>query len=80
MQEYIVLFYYKNDILGALAIAVPGMIRGIWVSYNLYGGGVSWASLIKPTIQLCEEGIVVSKRLGANINAARDLILKTGLK
>jgi len=63
-----------------LAVAIPGFIRGIWVSYNLYGGGVSWASLIKPTIQLCEEGIVVSKRLGANINAARSLILKTGLK
>ncbi|XP_026812485.1 glutathione hydrolase 1 proenzyme-like isoform X2 [Rhopalosiphum maidis] len=69
-----------KSLTGALAIAVPGMIRGVWASYNLYGGGVSWASLIKPTIQLCEEGIVVSKRLGANINAARDLILKTGLK
>ncbi|XP_027844964.1 scoloptoxin SSD14-like isoform X2 [Aphis gossypii] len=69
-----------KSLTGPLAVAVPGVIRGIWVSYNLYGGGVSWASLIKPTIQLCEEGIVVSKRLGANINAAKDLILKTGLK
>uniref|UniRef100_A0A2H8TL05 Gamma-glutamyltranspeptidase 1 n=1 Tax=Melanaphis sacchari TaxID=742174 RepID=A0A2H8TL05_9HEMI len=69
-----------KSLTGALGIAVPGMIRGIWVTYNLYGGGVSWASLIKPTIQLCEEGIVVSERLGANINAARNLILKTNLK
>jgi len=63
-----------------MAIAVPGMLRGVWVAYNAYGGGVSWASLVRPAIRLCEEGVVVSKRLGHNINVAKHLVLNSGLK
>lgn len=61
-------------------MAVPGMLRGIRVTYNLYGGGVPWASLVEPAIQLCEEGIAVSRRLAANIKLAKDLILNTRLR
>lgn len=74
------IFMLKMYVVEELTVAVPGMIQGIWTIYKLYGGGVSWTSLVKPTIQLCEDGIVVSKRLADNINLAKDLILNTELK
>lgn len=60
--------------LGGLAIAVPGELKGYSTLYELYGGGVSWPSLFKPTIELCEEGIQISSRLGINLINNEQLI------
>lgn len=57
-----------------MAVAVPGELKGYSTIYNLYGGGVSWESLFEPTIKLCEEGMMISKRLALNLNNHEDLI------
>lgn len=41
---------------GGLSVAVPGEVRGYYELYQRFGGKVSWAELIQPTITLCEEG------------------------
>lgn len=60
--------------VGGLAIGVPGELKGYSAIYKLFGGGVPWESLFKPTIQLCEEGIEISKRLETNMKIKEDLI------
>lgn len=57
-----------------MAIGVPGELKGYSKIYELYGGGVSWESLFEPTIQLCEQGMTVSKILGNRMADHEDLI------
>lgn len=50
------LLIYLNIInLGGLAIGVPGELKGYSAIYELYGGGVSWESLFKPTSYVKKE-------------------------
>ncbi|XP_050529611.1 scoloptoxin SSD14-like isoform X2 [Daktulosphaira vitifoliae] len=62
---------------GGMAIAVPGELKGYWIAYNKYGGGVPWKELFEPTIKHCKQGIVVSERLANNLVRFEDLILNT---
>ena len=46
---------------GALAVAVPGEVRGWAKAKELFGNPeVSWESLIRPSIKLCRDGIPVT--------------------
>ncbi|XP_045476836.1 scoloptoxin SSD14-like isoform X2 [Harmonia axyridis] len=58
--------YHGNSSLslrGILSVAVPGELRGYWRAYQRFGGGVPWKDIIQPTIDLCKNGIPVSKYL-----------------
>ncbi|XP_060862732.1 glutathione hydrolase 1 proenzyme-like isoform X3 [Metopolophium dirhodum] len=70
------MFVEKPDksIYGGLAVAVPGALKGYSAIYNLYGGGVPWESLFEPAIQLCENGMDISKRLETNMKNNQDMI------
>jgi gamma-glutamyltranspeptidase/glutathione hydrolase/leukotriene-C4 hydrolase len=49
---------------GPLAAAVPGEIRGLFEAKKRYGNpGVSWASLLRPTIDMCRSGLTISRSL-----------------
>ncbi|KAI5635220.1 gamma-glutamyltranspeptidase domain-containing protein [Phthorimaea operculella] len=55
--------YHGNGDLamkGPLSVAVPGELRGMWAAYQRWGK-LPWASLIAPTLQICEDGFVISK-------------------
>lgn len=57
--------YHSNSTLakkGALAVGVPGELRGYWELHKKYGK-LSWAELIKPTVELCRKGHLVTKFL-----------------
>lgn len=47
---------------GKLSIAVPGFLKGLWEIHQRYGT-VSWSELIEPTLNLCNDGITISKHL-----------------
>ncbi|XP_044272828.1 glutathione hydrolase 1 proenzyme-like isoform X2 [Tribolium madens] len=48
---------------GGLAVAVPGELKGYWEAYQKFGGKVKWGDLVQPTIDLCENGILVTEYL-----------------
>ena len=59
---------------GALAVAIPGEVRGWAKAKELFGNpDVSWESLIRPTIKLCREGIPVtfSKAIALSSNVEK---------
>ena len=61
---------------GPLSIAIPGEIRGYWEAKSRYGNpAVSWASLIQPSIDMCYEGINVSRNLAFALRDKRDLVM-----
>lgn len=50
---------------GFRAIATPGEIAGYWLAYKRFGSGnISWYDLIKPSVDLCRNGVPVSEFLG----------------
>lgn len=53
-------------ILGGLAVAIPGELRGYHEAWKKYGR-LSWAELFEPTIKLCEEGVPINEHLATNI-------------
>ena len=57
-----------------MAIGVPGEVRAYEIAYREFGRGVPWAELFKPTIQLCEEGYIISAALGAAIKGSAHFI------
>jgi gamma-glutamyltranspeptidase len=45
---------------GKLAVAVPGFIKGLWTMHKNYGS-VPWRILVQPVLNLCNDGIIISK-------------------
>ena len=58
MSKYFLLF------VGWLSIATPGEIHGYWTAYRKYGGAVEWKKLLQPTIELMEEGFLLTLCFG----------------
>ena len=58
--------------VGGKAVAIPGEIKGMWELHQKYGS-LPWADLIKPNIELCKEGILVTNNLARTFrsNAVR---------
>lgn len=61
---------------GGLPVAVPGEVRGYAKIHELFGGGVSWESLFKPTIDMCENGMVISRHLGVSLRARENSFIQ----
>lgn len=54
---------------GPLAVAVPGFIKGLWHVHKTHGS-LSWRELVQSTIDLCNEGLTVSKHFYDSLNIA----------
>ncbi|XP_072161058.1 scoloptoxin SSD14 isoform X2 [Bemisia tabaci] len=52
---------------GGLSIATPGELKGLWEIYKRFGGGIEWKDLFEDTINLCREGIPVTKHLATRV-------------
>lgn len=67
--------------IGGKAVAVPGELRGYWAAYNKYGGKIPWKDLIQPTIDLCNNGIMVTAYLEKLYKSTEERLLNDpGLK
>lgn len=47
---------------GPKSILVPGALKALWKLHQKYGQ-VSWSSLVKPSLELCNNGIMLTKHL-----------------
>lgn len=59
-------------LLGGMAVAVPGELKGYWYLHQKYGD-LPWKDLVQPTIDLCRSGIYITEYL------ARVFLLKVDL-
>lgn len=46
--------------LGALAVAVPGELKGYWELYKRFGT-LEWKDLVQPAVDLCNKGYIMTK-------------------
>ena len=56
--------------LGGLAIAIPGMIKGLVHAYKKFGRS-SWKSLVQPAIKFAEQGFKIHKALDRAIDESK---------
>ena len=62
---------------GVKSIATPGELRGYWEAKQLYGNdSITWKSLLKPTIDMCNNGVEVNWHLAKSLKKTEDVILK----
>ncbi|KAK4437140.1 Glutathione hydrolase 2 [Sesamum alatum] len=59
---------------GALSIAVPGQLAGLYKAHKEYGK-IQWASLVKPAETLARRGFNVSEALFQKMTKAKSIIL-----
>ncbi|XP_066137416.1 glutathione hydrolase 1 proenzyme-like isoform X2 [Euwallacea fornicatus] len=60
---------------GGLAVAVPGELKGYWYLHKKYGS-LPWRTLVEPTIDLCKNGIYVTKFLERTFKGKLDLLYR----
>lgn len=53
------MFANESQVTGPKSIAVPGELKGYWALHQRYGS-LPWHTLIQPTIDLCQNGHIVS--------------------
>lgn len=58
---------HLNNISGPLSIAVPGELLGYWEMHKRFGT-MSWTDILRPTIELCERGFVMTKHMADFLN------------
>lgn len=62
---------FSEAISGGQAVGVPGILRLMEVTHNLYGNQ-EWSSLFQSTIKSSEEGFIVSPRMAKSIQSTID--------
>ncbi len=62
---------FGTAISGGQAVGVPGILRLMEVTHNLFGKK-DWPELFQSTIEMSEKGFEVSPRLAASIQTAQD--------
>jgi gamma-glutamyltranspeptidase / glutathione hydrolase / leukotriene-C4 hydrolase len=67
------MFSNASSVVGGLAIAVPGELRGYGELYRAYGR-LPWADLVRPTADLCRRGHRVTTYMGRMLRTYSDRI------
>lgn len=58
----VMLIQWTISISGPLSIATPGEVKGYWQLHKRFGS-MPWKELIEPSIELCEEGFILTKHM-----------------
>ncbi|XP_071790775.1 glutathione hydrolase 1 proenzyme-like [Asterias amurensis] len=61
---------------GGRAIAIPGEVAGLYNASKLYGGDISWAALLEPSIRLAKGGFAITESLANAMTASKEDILE----
>jgi gamma-glutamyltranspeptidase/glutathione hydrolase len=57
----------KDSWYSAKAVGVPGTVRGLALAHARFGK-LAWKELVKPAVQLAEEGFVLDNQLASSLN------------
>ncbi|WP_246012007.1 gamma-glutamyltransferase [Hydromonas duriensis] len=57
------------SLIGNLAVAVPGTVKGMWAAHQRFGR-LKWAQVLAPAIRYAQKGFTVSKYLNDTRNAS----------
>jgi len=68
-----------NSITGGAAVAVPGVVRGLWDLHRSHGR-LAWKKVVAPSIQLAREGFFVSGEWVEHTKANQKRFSPQGLK
>lgn len=60
---------YHKASKGPLSVGVPGELRGLWTAYKRWGK-LPWESLLAPTLEICNNGFVMSKAMYDGLESA----------
>jgi len=55
-------FVQRRSVVGALAVGVPGTVKGMQVAHERFGK-LPWSRVVQPAIRLAQEGFLVSPKL-----------------
>lgn len=68
---------YLSDLSkdGALSVAVPGLIKGLWEIHKKYGK-MKWADVLAPSIRIADEGFFVYPDLEKALADRKDVLAK----
>lgn len=58
--------------IGVLAAGVPGSVAGLEETYKKFGSTIPWSDLLKPAIQLAENGFPLTKSEAEELNMYRN--------
>lgn len=61
---------------GALAVGVPGAVKGMEAAYKRFSKLKNWDLLIEPSIKLAEEGFRLTKAQAKNLNRSKEKFKK----
>ena len=57
---------FFNAVVGGRSVGTPGTVKLLWEMHQQYGV-LPWADLLKPAIQIAQEGFEVTPRLAASV-------------
>ncbi len=57
---------------GHLAVGVPGTVAGLWKAYQRYSALRDWSKLLKPSIELAEDGFSVTQSEADRLNRFKE--------
>ncbi|XP_034239742.1 glutathione hydrolase 1 proenzyme-like [Thrips palmi] len=66
--------YHGNgnlSLYGGMAVAVPAELVGYDVLYKKFGGSLTWAQLVEPTIKICEDGVPIIQYVENIVNGPK---------
>lgn len=68
---------YVSDLSkdGALAVAVPGLVKGLWEIHQKYGK-LSWREVLEPAIKIADEGFFVYPDLEKALEDRKSVLMK----
>jgi gamma-glutamyltranspeptidase len=70
--------YDKSSVVGGLAAAVPGELRGLELAHARFGA-LSWQQVVQPAYELARDGIVINTNLAHEIAYSAGMIAKHSL-
>ena len=74
--QYLARDFHKKLLIGPLAAAIPGEVKGYAAAKERYGNpDISWQRLVQPSVDMCRSGVEVSESLAYALHQRRVAVM-----